>query len=153
MAKALFFGLPLHGHTNPSLPLVRALVDRGEEIVYFSAEGFAARIQEAGARFQPYRNAFLADLRQLPGQTNEIAWLLMRATGEVLAADLAAFKAEEPDYVIADSVAPWGQWAGQVLDVPVVTSVTTCVVNRHVLAFAAARDAAQECASPWPVRR
>ena len=137
MAKALFTGLPLHGHTNPSLPLVRALVERGEDVVYFSAAPFADKIQQAGARYRPYRNAFLSDLRQLSERTEQIAWLLMRTTGEVLADDLDAFRAERPDYIISDSVAPWGQWAAELLGVPVVTSVTTLAVNRHVLAFAA----------------
>lgn len=135
--KALFLGLPLHGHTNPSLPLVRALVDRGDELVYFSSEPFAARIQEAGARYRPYRNPFLTDLRELSERTDKMSWLLMRTTGEILADELDAFRGERPDYVIADSVAPWGQWAGQVLDVPVVTSVATLAVNRRVMAFAA----------------
>ena len=139
MAKALFLGLPLHGHTNPSLPLVRALVERGDEVVYFSSEPFAAKIQQAGARYRPYRNAFLADLRQLSERTDKISWLLMRTTAEVLAHELDAFRAERPDYIISDSVAPWGQWVAQLLDVPVVTSVTTFAVNRHVLAFAASR--------------
>jgi len=139
MAKALFLGLPLHGHTNPSLPLVRALVERGDEVVYFSSEAFAARIQQAGARYRPYRNAFLADPRQLSERTDKISWVLMRTTGEVLANELHAFRAESPDYVISDSVAPWGQWVGQLLGVPVVTSVTTFAVNRRVLAFAASR--------------
>ena len=44
MPKALFFALPLAGHTNPSLPLVRELVARGTRIVYFSTGGFAQRV-------------------------------------------------------------------------------------------------------------
>jgi len=139
--KALFLGLPLHGHTNPSLPLIRALAERGDEVVYFSGEAFAAKIQDAGARYRPYRNAFLADLRQLSEETEKMSWLLMRTAGEVLAQELDAFRAERPDYIISDSVAPWGQWVAQVLDVPVVTSVTTFAINRSVLAFAAARGA------------
>lgn len=139
MAKALFLGLPLHGHTNPSLPLVRALVERGDEVVYFSSETFAAKIQQAGARYRPYRNAFLADPSRLSERTDKISWVLMRTTGEVLAEDLDAFRAERPDYIISDSVAPWGQWVAQILGLPVVTSVTTFAVNRRVLAFAASR--------------
>src|SRR6185503_4992266 len=139
MAKALFLGLPLHGHTNPSLPLVRALVDRGEEVVYCSSETFAARILEAGARYRPYRNAFLADPKEMSERVETISWLLMRTTGEVLAHELDAFRAERPDYIISDSVAPWGQWVAQLLDVPIVTSVATLAINRHVLAFAVSR--------------
>ncbi len=137
MAKALFLGLPLHGHTNPSLPLVRELVGRGEEVVYYSADPFAARIEQTGARYRPYRNAFLADITRLPERMDELSWLLMQTTADILDRELDAFRAERPDYVIADSVAPWGQWVGEVLGVPVVTSVSTFAFNRHVLAFAA----------------
>jgi MGT family glycosyltransferase len=137
MAKALFLGLPLHGHTSPSLPLVRELVGRGEEVVYYSADPFAARIEQTGARYRPYRNAFLADITRLPERMDELSWLLMQTTADILDRELDAFRAERPDYVIADSVAPWGQWVGEVLGVPVVTSVSTFAFNRHVLAFAA----------------
>ena len=137
MAKALFLGLPLHGHTNPSLPVVRELVQRGDEVVYYSADAFAAKIEHTGARYRPYRYAFLANITQLPERTEQLAWLLARTTAEVLEGELAAFRAERPDYLITDSVAPWGQWVGALLKVPVVTSVSTFAVNRHVLAFAA----------------
>ena len=141
MAKALFFGLPLHGHTNPSLPLVRELVARGDEIVYVATDPFAAGIGEAGARYRPYGNAFLADLTHLPERLDQLSWLLTRTTAEILARDLDAVRAERPDYVITDSVAPWGHWLAQALDVPVVTSITTFAFNRHVLAFAARHGA------------
>src|SRR5215212_847568 len=110
MARALFLGLPLHGHTNPSLPLVRALVERGEEVVYFSTSAFAPQIERAGARYRPYEPECLADLTSLSDRTDAISWLLMQATGEVLARHLDDFRAEHPDYIISDSVAPWGQW-------------------------------------------
>lgn len=138
MARALFLSLPLHGHTNPSLPLVRELVGRGDAITYYSTDAFGAKVEQAGARYRPYQNAFLADLRQLPDRLEELPWLLMQATADVLAQELQAFRAERPDYLIADSVAPWGQWVGELLGVPVVTSVTTFAFNRHVLAYAAA---------------
>lgn len=137
MAKALFLGLPLHGHTNPSLPLVRELVARGDEICYYSGDAFAAKIEQAGARYRPYRSAWLADL-ELPERIEQLSWLLMQTTADVLARELDAFRAEQAAYLIVDSIAPWGQWAGEVLGLPVVTSVSTFALNRHVLAFAAA---------------
>ena len=60
----------------------------------------------------------------------------MRTTEDLLGRELAAIRAERPDYLITDSVAPWGQWLGEVLGVPVVTSVSTFAFNRRVLAFA-----------------
>ncbi len=71
----------------------------------------------------------------------------MKATAEVLAAHLPAIRADTPDYVITDSVAPWGQWIGQMLRVPVVTSITTFAFNRHVLALAASRGARPKSAA------
>lgn len=147
MAKALFLGLPLHGHTNPTLPLVRELVRRGDEVVYYSADAFASRIEQAGALSRAYRNAFLEDLRALPGRMEQLNWLLMRTTAEVLGAELATFRAHRPDYVITDSVAPWGQWVAEILGVPVVTSITTFAFNRHVLAFGLAHGVRPRSAS------
>ena len=53
-----------------------------------------------------HRNAFLADPSRLAQRTEEMSWLLMRTTGEVLASELDAFRAERPDYIISDSAAP-----------------------------------------------
>jgi len=135
VARALFFGLPVHGHTNPTLSLVRELVARGEEVTYLSTPAFATAIAATGATFRPYRNAFLVDLGAIARRMDELAWLLMRTTSEVLAEQLDDFRALRPDYVITDSVAPWGQWVGQLLAVPVVTSVTTFAFNKHVLRY------------------
>ena len=62
----------------------------------------------------------------------------MRTAASVLETEMEAFRAVRPDYVITDSVAPWGQWAGRILGVPVVTSISTFAFNRHVMAFGAA---------------
>jgi MGT family glycosyltransferase len=137
MSKALFLSLPLHGHTNPTLPLVRELVSRGEEVVYYSAEPFADQIEQASALYRPYRAALLADMH-VPQRIEEIVWLIMRATADVLDNELATFRAFRPDYVITDSLAPWGQWVGELLGVPVVTSISTFAMNRQVLAFGVA---------------
>jgi MGT family glycosyltransferase len=139
MAKALFLSLPLHGHVNPSLPLVRELVARGDEVVYVSNAQFAPRIAEAGGRYQPYRDPFLAGLSTLPTATEEIVWLLMQTARRVLATELETFRAERPDYIITDSVAPWGQWTAKILDLPVVTSIPTLAVNPSVMRFGVSR--------------
>lgn len=139
MAKALFLSLPLAGHINPSLPLVRELAGRGDEVVYYAADAFAGRIERAHARYCPYLNAFLADMTHFPERLQELSWLLMCTTAEVLDEQLEEFRAQRPDYLITDSVAPWGQWLAEILRVPVVTSVSTFAFNRSALTFAAAR--------------
>ncbi len=141
MPKGLFLSLPLTGHVNPSLSLVRELARRGDEIHYYATAPYASQIQHAQARFHPYRNGFLSDMRAVPEQLHELSWLLTRTTSQLLATHLDEFRAHRPDYLITDSVAPWGQWLGEILGIPVVTSVVTFAVNRHVLAFAAGHGA------------
>ena len=138
MARGVFFGLPVHGHTNPTLPLVRELTRRGDDIVYLSTPEFADAITATGATFRPYRNAFLPELGTLARRMDELVWLFARTSSEVLAEELDDFRALRPDYVITDSVAPWGQWVAQILDRPVLTSVTTFAFNRKVLRYAVA---------------
>src|ERR1044071_4098062 len=122
MTKALFFSLPLHGLINPSLTLVRELVARGNEITYYAADAFADKIKQTGAQYRPYRNTFLSEITHVPERLDQLSWLLMRTTAEVLEHELEEFRAERPDYLITDSVAPWGQWIAELLGLPVVTS-------------------------------
>src|SRR4051812_4026249 len=114
MAKAIFFSLPLHGHTNPTLPLVRELASRGDGIVYHSAPPFANAIEQTGAHYRPYRNASLLEIKNVPDHMDELSWRVMRTAGELLHDELATFRAERPAYLITDSVAPWGQWIAEI---------------------------------------
>src|SRR6185436_14199033 len=102
MSKALFLSLPLHGHINPALPLVRELVSRGDEIVFYAAGPFAAKIGQTGAQYRPYRNAFLSEITGVPERLDQLSWLLTRTTAEVLDFELDIFRAERPDYLITD---------------------------------------------------
>ena len=52
--KILMINLPFAGHTNPTLPLTKALAERGHRVTYINAEPFRERITAAGAEFVPY---------------------------------------------------------------------------------------------------
>ena len=43
MARIVFFCIPAHGHTNPTLAVVRELVSRGHEVLYYSYKPFRER--------------------------------------------------------------------------------------------------------------
>ena len=51
--KGAFFNIPGHGHVNPTLAIVKELVDRGETIDYYCTEEFRANIEKTGANFIP----------------------------------------------------------------------------------------------------
>ncbi len=134
--RALFLSLPLTGHLNPALALIRELGARGEEVTCYATDPFAAAIRATRARYRRYKDAELADLRGLPGRTDELASFLIAATGRILDAHLDDFRTARPDYIVADSVAPWGPWLARILDVPLVTSISTMAMNRHVMRYA-----------------
>jgi MGT family glycosyltransferase len=139
VAQAVFFGLPLHGHVNPSLALVGELVRRGDHVIYFAAAEFRSSVEATGAEYRAYRNRYLATMADAPVETDELTWLLTRTTGEILDVELDSIRAIAPDYVITDAVAPWGLWIGAILGRPVVASVTTFAFNRRVMAWAGRR--------------
>lgn len=54
MSRILFVNGNLHGHINPTLPIVNELVRRGDEVWYFSTSEFKPKIEAAGAVFLDY---------------------------------------------------------------------------------------------------
>ncbi len=147
MPTALFLGLPLHGHTNPTLPLVEELVSRGHEVVYYATEPFAGAIRRAGASYRPYRNRHLNDTAGIPARLDELAYLLTRTAAEILEQELDGMRDVGADYVITDATAPWGHWVAEALGVPVLTSVTTFAFNRQVLGYGVRRGARPKSAA------
>ena len=51
MSKIVFFCIPAHGHTNPTLGVVRELVSRGHQVWYYSYNIMREKIESAGATF------------------------------------------------------------------------------------------------------
>jgi len=50
--KILVFNVPAHGHVNPTLPIVRELVSRGEQVAYYLTDEFELQIRYTGAEFR-----------------------------------------------------------------------------------------------------
>ncbi|MDQ2885024.1 MAG: hypothetical protein M3Y39_02965 [Chloroflexota bacterium] len=84
MSLALFFGTPAWGHTNPSLPLVAELVQRGGQIVYYSLEEFQPAIEQTGATFRSYGNVFSFDYTRWDENGFLVVRQLLQATECIL---------------------------------------------------------------------
>ena len=54
MSRGLFLTLPGHGHVNPTIGLVSELINKGDEIVYITAEEFRDKLEKVGAKFLGY---------------------------------------------------------------------------------------------------
>lgn len=52
--KILMINVPYSGHVNPTIPLTKELVNRGNHVSYINAEEFREKIEMTGAVFFPY---------------------------------------------------------------------------------------------------
>lgn len=49
MSKVIVFNLPKHGRINPSLAVIKELVARGEQVIYYTIKEFDTKIKATGA--------------------------------------------------------------------------------------------------------
>ena len=133
--KILWFCIPAHGHTNPTLEVVRELVRRGHELRYYSFEEFREKIEGTGAAFIPC-DAYLTPLdreserRMRRVSTTEMsvrAFEMTAAMDGMLADEIALFR---PDLVVSDSACFWGKLTAAKHKLPLVCSTTTFAFNR-----------------------
>jgi MGT family glycosyltransferase len=134
--KIAWFCIPAHGHTNPTLGLVKALVEAGHHVWYFSFEEFREKIENAGATFigcdgydfemEDKENA------DRVGKDKVFATELLVSSTLALD-DMSSRVIEEikPDMIVSDSVAFWGKLTAMKHGLPYVSSTTTFAFNRY----------------------
>jgi MGT family glycosyltransferase len=126
MARAAFFSFPGHGHVNPTLPLVAELVRRGETVDYHCTEDFRGAIAATGARFQVLSGGLerltALDPKQGMFMLGEV---VAEATLNLLPRLIDLLGSDPPDYVLHDSMAPWGRLVARKLGLPAVATYPT----------------------------
>lgn len=122
MARAWFYNIPFHGHVNPTLPLMRALVRQGDEVTYFSTAAFEDKIRSTGANYRGYENLHTFEQSRTVTHVIHHGSLVAEATHALLPEVLASVEQERPDYLIFDMSAPWGQTASRRFNIPAVAS-------------------------------
>lgn len=136
MSKIVFFSIPAHGHTNPTIPVVTELVNRGHEVRYYSFLEFREKIEGAGATFIPC-DAFLPpateeEIEKKAGK--DFAALIEMVVDTTIALDekvCAELKDFQPDCIVSDSLCFWGKLFAQKLGIPYICSTTTFAFNEH----------------------
>jgi MGT family glycosyltransferase len=131
MARIVYFSFPAHGHINPSVPVVRELVSRGEPVFYYGTPRFEHAIRETGALFCPY-TARMRMPEQGPGpfaQVSTTLETLLDFTAAVLDDHLEQVQQLRPTHIMFDSFAPWGRLVAQILGLPSVASVPSILIN------------------------
>lgn len=137
MSKIVFFCIPAHGHTNPTLGVVRELVNRGHEVLYYSYNIMREKIESAGATFvscDDYDMEQKLDPKDAVRVGKDLAFSTNLLVETTLALDehiLEDMKQLQPDCIVADSMAVWGKAIALKLGIPFVSSTTTFAFNQH----------------------
>ena len=134
--KVAWFCIPAHGHTNPTLGLVKALTDAGHQIWYFSFETFRKKIEKAGATFIGC-DGYELEMED-KGNADRVGKDKVFATELLVSSTLALDEMTsrmideiKPDVVVSDSVAFWGKLAAMKHGLPYVSSTTTFAFNKY----------------------
>lgn len=131
----MFFSIPAHGHTNPTIEVVRTLTQRGHVVRYYSFEPFRSRIEDAGAEFVPCDDALPPAPGDLDKRMGRDFSLLMEMVIGVTAQLHPRMEEEmrtfRPDCIVSDSICIWGKLFAKHFGVPLVVSTTTFAFNRY----------------------
>ena len=137
MSKIVFFCIPAHGHTNPTLGVVRELVSRGHQVWYYSYNMMREKIESAGATFVSCDN-YDMEQRLSPKDTVRVGKDLAFSTKILVDTTLALddkvcqeMSELKPDCIVADSMALWGKAVARKLGIPFVSSTTTFAFNQR----------------------
>lgn len=137
MSRVVFFCIPAQGHTNPTLGVVRELVARGHEVLYYSYNMLREKIEAAGATFVAC-DKFDAEQHLTPQEGTRIGSDLALSTRVLVDTTLALdemvcaeMERLRPDCIVADSMAVWGKAVALKLGIPFVSSTTTFAFNQH----------------------
>ena len=137
MSKIVFFCIPAHGHTNPTLSVVRELVSRGHQVWYYSYNMMREKIESAGATFVSCDN-YDMEQRLLPKDAvrvgKDVAFSTKVLVDTTLALDdkvCQEMSELKPDCIVADSMALWGKAVARKLGIPFVSSTTTFAFNQY----------------------
>jgi UDP:flavonoid glycosyltransferase YjiC (YdhE family) len=112
----VWFCIPAHGHTNPTLGVVKALTEAGHEIYFFSYEMFREKILATGAHFFPCDDYNFEEqdpeYADKVGRDQSFAVKLM-VNATIGLDEMVSQKIREiqPDVIVSDSVAYWGKLA------------------------------------------
>ncbi len=130
MSTIAFHNIALHGHINPTLPVVAELVRRGHSVTYHTTSAFQGEIEAVGARVRIYAGGD----QPPPDPPTPLTYLanLARIAVRVLPAVIAEHRDDEPDLIVHDAACPWGAIAASELGLPAASSFTTFAFNRRL---------------------
>ena len=140
MKSIMFFCIPAHGHHNPTFPVVKELVNRGNTVRFYSFNEFKEKVEATGATFISC-DAYLAEVTKKveSGEetmsTTDMTIVDLQSTAKMdsfLQKEVEEFK---PDIIVSDSVCFWGKLTARKYKIPMVVSTTTFAFNKQSASY------------------
>ena len=130
MKKFLIVNFPGHGHVNPTLKLVKELINFGNDVVYYCTEEFRDKIEQTGAIFKSYK--FKAVEEEERGNQDSILENEVNLSDGILAKILN--EKENFDVIIYDSVLSVGEDIAKKLNIKETVSLyTTFAISKNMI--------------------
>jgi MGT family glycosyltransferase len=137
MSKVLFINGNAHGHVNPTLPIVKELKKRNEQVYYCSTLEFRSQIENTGAAFVDYGYKLTDFFKGFKPSGNHPFYTLIEFMLEMdrVAIPLLVNKANDLgiDYIIHDSMFGEGNIVAQKLNKPAICSCSSYAMNKPPL--------------------
>ncbi|GII56525.1 oleandomycin glycosyltransferase [Planotetraspora thailandica] len=130
MSTIAFLNIPMHGHVNPTLPVVAELVRRGHTVTYHTSPAFSKEIEATGATVCLYPGGD-QPLPDPPMPLTMLDGLAQTAVG-LLPGVLSELRGVRPDLIVHGSACLWGAVAARELGLPAASLFTTFAFNRYV---------------------
>lgn len=135
MSKVVFFSIPAHGHTNPTIEVVRGLTSRGHQVWYYSFEEFREKIEGAGAKYRSCDD-YIPKLRPEDEKKvgKDFSAMIEMIVDTTVALDekvCKELKEINPDCIVSDSLCCWGKLFANKLGITYICSTTTFAFNQY----------------------
>jgi MGT family glycosyltransferase len=141
MSKALFINYLGEGHINPSIGLVRELIARGEEIIYYTSDQYKEKIEKTGAKVRPVSEKAQSFMREFLtknfGNMGNMSYFAKRMPKMIEMMEwitdgiLEEIQSESYDYIIYDAQGLPGKWIADIKKLPSISIWTIFAANRN----------------------
>ncbi|WP_045747286.1 macrolide family glycosyltransferase [Actinoplanes rectilineatus] len=120
MSHIAMVSIPAHGHVNPSLEVMRALVRRGHRVTYANDPSFAAVIEATGAELKPYKTTIPTGDDVWSDDPIEQLTVFLDDAASMLPQLRAAYNDDRPDLFLYDIAGAPARILGEQWGIPAV---------------------------------
>lgn len=132
--NVLFINSNLHGHINPTLGLVKKLIEKGNKVSYFCSESFSEQVIKMGAKWIGFSNEldrFLKEYRPTDRHPFFMLMEYMLSYDEVVLPELLdMIQKDSYDMIICDSFFGGGCFLKEIFNIPVVCSHSSFAMSQ-----------------------